>query len=79
MSKKKELSLVTMAMAMFGVGDNQVRERKGKLPSRKPLIPNGHKKFVMDGNVIYALNEANARKKFHKEFLYYPADVEIIG
>jgi hypothetical protein len=37
-----------------------------KFHNGKPLIPKGHKKFVIEGVEIYALNYKNALKKFNK-------------
>ena len=64
MSSRKSVGLIAMAMSIFGVGDIQVRKHKAQLPNPKPIIQNGHKEFVINGEAIYALNLKNAQKKY---------------
>ena len=68
MSSQNTKSLIAFSMAMFGMGtDNRVGETKKNLPPPKPLIQNGHTKFIIEGETIYALNLMNAEKKYLKE------------
>ena len=68
----KGISLMGLAMAMVGVGDNQVRGRKEEPRTKKPFIQNGHKPFIVYGETVYALNQHNAEKKYLKELRQKP-------
>jgi hypothetical protein len=59
---------VLAGLAMMGTSSINGGIHSSQITSHMPEkpIPNGHKPFNIDGVIIYALNEKNARKKANK-------------
>lgn len=66
----KLLSTQLMALAamdmMFTSPTKTTKLENIDMSTKTPPIPKGHKKFIIGGETIWALNRKNAMKKFDK-------------
>jgi|LakMenEpi03Aug12_release.lakeMendotaPanAssembly.Ray.scaffolds.fasta_scaffold17891_22 hypothetical protein len=70
MKSMKSLLGLYMMSAMFGAeqvfAGEKPKHRPAPEPQPKDIIPNGLKKFKIDGVEVWAINERNAKRKAKK-------------
>lgn len=67
MSKiKQTLAMLALASMAMQNGKGQHEIILADTPKKDPPIPKGLKPFKIEGKIVYAINEKNARKKAAK-------------
>ena len=74
MNKRRESQLgMILAISSILAGESYAHVEDHYIPKRKkptekiiPPIPKGHKKFIIEGKDVWALNYRNAVKRFKK-------------